>query len=152
MRVSQEAIATHGIRGQRIGQRNDGNAGIQTNRDDGGTANMEHDQRRFEPEPLEAAQHEWRKVLKGTTDNSARRTALPMTDAISNSRWGDECTEKEGNIFRTYAQNVNGLSLDRRGGQYDTLCKVLREAQVDVFLGQEHNLDSTQYKCKKHLA
>jgi hypothetical protein len=67
---------------------------------------------------------------------------------ISNSYWGDECTDKEGNIFRIYAQNVNGLSLDRRGDQYDTLCTVLSEAQLDVFLGQEHNLDSTQHNVR----
>jgi hypothetical protein len=100
---------------------------------------------------LTIAQHEWRKVLNGNSEGSARRPILPTTDAISNSHLGDVCKEKNGHTFRLYAQNVNGLPLDRRGGQYDTLCKVIKEAQVDVFLGQEHNLDSSQYQVKSIL-
>jgi hypothetical protein len=69
---------------------------------------------------LTIAQHEWRKVLDGTKGHEVRRPILPTTDAISNSEWGDKCGAKEGNVFRIYVQNVNGLTLDRRGGQYDT--------------------------------
>ena len=43
---------------------------------------------------------------------------------------------------RFYGMNVNGLALDRRGGQLDTLCSVMKEAQIDVMCGQEHNLDT----------
>ena len=97
------------------------------------------------------AQHEWRKVLDGAQGAEARRPMMALTDAVSNNFWGDESIEKAGNIFRLYAQNVNGLPLDRRGGQFDTLCQVQKEAQADVFLGQEHNLDSTQYRVKSIL-
>jgi hypothetical protein len=93
---------------------------------------------------LHIARNEWRNLLDGAGREEARRPVLPVTEAMQNTFWGDPCEEKSGNIFRLYVQNVNGLSLDRRGGQFDTLCKVLKEIQADVFLGQEHNLDSTQ--------
>jgi hypothetical protein len=120
-------------------QRNHPESGLETGSEDAGVAR------------LTIAQHEWRKVLNGTSEDSARRPILPTTDAISNSHWGDVCKEKSRHTFRMYAQNVNGLPLDRRGGQYDTLCKVIKEAQADVFLGQEHNLDSSQYQVKSIL-
>ncbi len=40
--------------------------------------------------------------------------------------------------------NVNGSNLDRRGGQFDTVCEVHKEVQADIMCGQEHNLDSDQ--------
>ena len=52
--------------------------------------------------------------------------------------------EKPDTVTRIYGLNVNGLTLDRRGGQLDVLCKVLKEVQADVLCGQEHNLDSNQ--------
>jgi exonuclease III len=100
---------------------------------------------------LTVAQHEWRKVLDGMRSTDIRRPLMHLNDAAANLYWGDECLRKEGNIFRLYAQNVNGIPLDRRGGQFDTLCQVLKEAQADVFLGQEHNLDSTQYQVRSIL-
>ena len=99
---------------------------------------------------LRIAQHEWKKVLDGTS-GPTRRPMLPMNDAITNTFWGDEFQAKAGNLFRLYVQNVNGLSLDRRGGQFDNLCQVQKEAQADVFLGQEHNVDSTQFQVKSIL-
>jgi hypothetical protein len=47
--------------------------------------------------------------------------------------------------------NVNGLNIDRRGGQFDTLCRMLKEVQADVYCGQEHNLDTTQPNIRKIL-
>jgi hypothetical protein len=84
---------------------------------------------------LLSAQSEWRKVLDGSNGQSVGRPILPVTDAIGNESWGDDCHEKAGNIFRSYAQNVNGRPLDRRGaGQFNTLCQAQKEAQADVFL------------------
>ena len=97
------------------------------------------------------AQHEWRKVLDGSTGNTTGRPMLPVAEAMSNTYWGDACQDKDSTVFRIYAQNVNGISLDRRGGQYDTLCQAVKEAQADMFLGQEHNLDSTQHQVKSIL-
>jgi exonuclease III len=71
---------------------------------------------------------------------------LPVNDAINNTHWGDECQVKANHCFRLYVQNVNGLPLDRRGGQFDALCKVQKETQADVLLAQVHNLDSTQFQ------
>jgi exonuclease III len=39
---------------------------------------------------------------------------------------------------------MNGIALDRRGGQFDLLCKIAQELQVDVLCGQEHNVDTSQ--------
>ena len=38
---------------------------------------------------LQIAQHEWRKVLDGSKGSGACRPVLPVTDAISNTYWGD---------------------------------------------------------------
>lgn len=70
---------------------------------------------------------------------------LPLTEATTNTFWGDEYQ------LRLYAQNVNGLSLDCRGGQFDKLCKVQKEVQADILLGQEHNLDSNHFQVKSIL-
>ena len=43
--------------------------------------------------------------------------------------------EKPDTVTRIYGLNVNGLTLDRRGGQLDVLCKVLKEVQADVLCG-----------------
>ena len=93
---------------------------------------------------LHIAQTEWKKLLDGSGGEDARQPLLPVTEAMQNTFWGDPCEAKAGHLFRLYVQNVNGLPLDRRGGQFDTLCQVIKETQADVFLGQEHNLDSTQ--------
>lgn len=43
-----------------------------------------------------------------------------------------------------YALNLNGLSLDRSGGQFDTLCSFAEEFQMDVVCGREYNFDTTK--------
>lgn len=43
----------------------------------------------------------------------------------ANAAWGDVLNEKPPAITRVYGMNVNGLSLDQRGGQLDVLCKVM---------------------------
>ena len=50
-----------------------------------------------------------------------------------------------------YSQNVNGITLDRRGGQFDSLCRVIKEVQADVMCGQEHQLDTVQHQVKSIL-
>jgi exonuclease III len=62
----------------------------------------------------------------------------------ANSSWNYDLVEKADDHTRIYVINLNGVSFDRRGGQFDTLCQQLKEIQVDVFCGQEHNLDTTK--------
>ena len=52
--------------------------------------------------------------------------------------------QKPEQCTRIYIQNVNGFSLDRRGGQFDHFCAVHKEIQADISCGQEHKLDTTQ--------
>ena len=101
---------------------------------------------------LSVAQIEWRKIL----DSQARRpnhsmSHLSTENLATNTAWGDDLQEKADSVFRVYGQNVNGLSLDRCGGQFDSLCKVIKETQSDVMCGQEHQLDSGQHQVKSIL-
>jgi hypothetical protein len=74
----------------------------------------------------------------------SRPVALSRDNSRSNSSWGDVLSEKEIHHTRIYVMNLNGIPLDRRGGRFDSICKIMKETQVDVFCGQEHNLDTTQ--------
>ncbi len=57
----------------------------------------------------------------------------------------DDTREKDNaGILRVYSGSINGLTLDRRGRQFDHYCTSLKEALVDVACGQEHNLDTIQ--------
>ena len=69
---------------------------------------------------------------------------MTITNTRGNNRWGDDLS-KEAKIpghLRVYASHANGIRLDARGGQFDTLCKVHKEVQADIMCGQEHNLDT----------
>ena len=95
---------------------------------------------------LAIAQAEWRKVLSANpnaTDNPVNRELVLTADNMrTNKFWGDELIEKGEDVLRVYAANVNGFSLDRRGGQYDNFCRTIKEVQADIACGQEHNLDT----------
>ena len=67
-----------------------------------------------------------------------------MENQRTNSSWGDPLAEKSGTITRVYALNLNVLTIDRRGGQFDDLCKVAKEVQADIVACQEYCLDTTQ--------
>ena len=102
---------------------------------------------------LDNAKLQWKKLLCGSQTNSSPDSVntsniieRPMTQANrwTNIQWGDELQEKSASHTRVYAQNVNGLQLDSRGGKFDSLCAIHKEVQADIFCGQEHNLDTTQ--------
>jgi hypothetical protein len=59
--------------------------------------------------------------------------------------------EKGDHVTRIYSLNVNGLSIDRRGGRFDDLCKVGKEVQADIICYQEHNLDTTRSHVRSVL-
>lgn len=119
----------------------------------GNTANAPQEESQTTPrlsvlQRLEIAQAEWKKVLNPNATPGApsvnREIALTTINMRSNVYWGDELNEKADDIIRILAANVNGFTLDRRGGQYDNYCRVLKAAQVDIACGQEHNLDTTK--------
>ncbi|KAI2512752.1 hypothetical protein MHU86_1540 [Fragilaria crotonensis] len=80
-----------------------------------------------------------------------RPILLTIENQRANEPWGDTLQEKSEHHTRIYAMNVNGLSLDRRGGQFDTVCEVQKEVQADMMCGQEHNLDSDQTQVRSIL-
>ncbi|KAI2509160.1 hypothetical protein MHU86_5279 [Fragilaria crotonensis] len=69
----------------------------------------------------------------------------------SNVPWGDDLGPKDSSIIRLYSINVNGISIDRRGGTFDDICRSIKEVQADIFCGQEHNLDTTQFRIRSAL-
>jgi hypothetical protein len=76
---------------------------------------------------------------------------LSVENQRSNTSWGNPLEKKPDKVTRLYGMNVNGLRLDKRGGQLDVLCAVMKEAQADVFCGQEHILDSNNTHVRQIL-
>ena len=69
-----------------------------------------------------------------------------------NRSWGDSLNDKaDDHSIRIYAQNLNGISLHKDGGQYKEICDILTEVKADIFCFQEHNLDTTKYEVKNIL-
>ena len=61
------------------------------------------------------------------------------------------CHQKKKDAQDYNHQNVNGLQIDDRGGQYDDICKTIKEIDADLFCGQEINLDTCQHAVKQIL-
>ena len=100
------------------------------------------------PTMLQQAQTHWAAIFQQPRVNQIPDGNRPVLLSVANQRtncpWGDAMDKKSATATRIYGLNVNGLTLDRRGGQFDVLCEVLKEVQADVMCGQEHNLDSDQ--------
>jgi hypothetical protein len=77
-------------------------------------------------------------------DRITRQSVLSSANAISNEPWGDIIGEIAQDITRMYCINLNGITLDKKGGKFDTVCRCMKEVQADIFSGQEHKLDTTQ--------
>ncbi|KAI2501959.1 hypothetical protein MHU86_12512 [Fragilaria crotonensis] len=90
-------------------------------------------------------------ISKPITDNDSRPTTLTTLNMRSNVPWGDDLGPKDSSIIRLYSINVNGISIDRRGGTFDDICRSIKEVQADIFCGQEHNLDTTQFRIRSAL-
>ena len=97
---------------------------------------------------FEIAQAEWVKLFQTRQDKETRDGQRPIVLTQYNQRenapWGDTLQAKENNTTRVYSLNLNGISLDRRGGQFDTLCSVAKEIQADIICCQEHNVDTSK--------
>ena len=66
-----------------------------------------------------------------------------------NTTWGDTLDKKSTETTRIYSQNVNGIRLEKDGGQFRELCAIHQEIQADILCIQEHNLDTTQYQVQQ---
>ena len=106
-------------------------------------------------EQLQQAQVIWAEMFRTSQESNATDGHRPIILSVENQRankeWGDPLQGKSDQITRLYGMNVNGLRLDKRGGQLDELCKVMKEVQADVFCGQEHNLDSDKTQVRQIL-
>jgi hypothetical protein len=112
-------------------------------------------------ETLRTAQSKWQeffcqpKIILPFSSSSkslcCTETVLTLANRRSNDPWGDVLQDKPAHVTRIYSQNVNGLTFDRLGGQFEEVCQIHKEVQGDVFLGQEHNLDTTQLHVRSSL-
>lgn len=112
---------------------------------------------RIPRDSLKAAQDMWKTIFQRQSQSTelnptTRSVALSAANQRCNQPWGDILEAKESTVTRMFALNVNGLSLDRRGGQFATLCGVQKEIQADILCGRsEHNLDTLQPKVRSIL-
>ena len=83
--------------------------------------------------------------------NGNRQVTLSAQNQRTNQAWGDVLGVKDDTTTRIYSLNVNGFSLDRRGGQFDEYCRMAKEVQADIICCQEHNLDTTQTQVRSIL-
>lgn len=107
---------------------------------------------------LRIAQAEWSKLgLRDGTNSSRpmsegrRNVQLSVENQSINAPWRDQIEVKPSTVTRVYGLNVNGFTLDRRGGQFEEFCKTANEVQADIIGCQEHNLDTTQPSVKSIL-
>ena len=106
-------------------------------------------------EVLKATQA-WRRLLSGYTKEECailnhRPVVLSTENMKQNEQWGDPLGPKDDRHTRIYSINVNGISIDRRGGTFDDICRTVKEVQADVLCLQEHNLDTTKPKIRSML-
>ena len=106
---------------------------------------------------LQQAKEGWNSIFQQQTQRKTRqrteirRTILTNNNQQFNAPWGDPLGEKLASVTRIYSLNLNGIALDKRGGQFDTLCTIAKELQVDILCGQEHNVDTTQSEVRNIL-
>ena len=105
----------------------------------------------LQSQPLWRAREAWNNLFSRHNDpdeifvsDANRPVQILLENQRVNVGWGDELNEKPPTTTRLYAMNVNGLSLDARGGQFDTLCRVAKEVQADILCCQETNVDTSQ--------
>ena len=98
--------------------------------------------------PRQPSSHSLRTARIATTPSPTtplpRQTIMTAKNHRTNTSWGDPLAGKPTNVTRLYCLNVNGLSLDRRGGKFDKRCKITKEVQADIVCCQELNLDITR--------
>ena len=117
-----------------------------------------------EPRPqtwLQQAQQSWRSMISWTSSEftsedqppQPKRKASVLTNQNqqTNDPWGENLAAKPPNCTRIHIQNVNGFTLDSRGGQFDQYCSIHQELQADISCGQEHKLDTTQMQVRSVL-
>ena len=106
---------------------------------------------------LRIAQTEWNKLLsrqeadQSSEQHGSSTAVLSAANRRDNIPWGDLLDKKGDNVTRVYSLSTNGLSIDRRGGRFDDLCKVVKEVNADIVCCQEHNLDTTRSNVRSVL-
>jgi hypothetical protein len=108
-------------------------------------------------ERLQQAKEAWQRVFAAKNanvegNNIVNREIILTTENLrTNDYWGDKLTDKGEQTLRIYGANVNGFTLDRRGGQYDNFCRTLKEVQADIGCGHDYNLDTTKLAVRSIL-
>ena len=95
--------------------------------------------------PMERAQALWAKLLVdggrmvSRPFDNFQRPVLSKVNARENEPWGDPITEKLPNITRVYCINLNGLTLDSRGGNLTQYVVALKKSRRTFFADKNTN-------------
>ena len=89
---------------------------------------------------LQIAQDAWKQLMHTSPPTLIpqplqRPLSMTIANTRANNPWGDDLSQAEiqGHL-RVYVSNVNGLRLDERGGQFDTLCKIRADKNITLTL------------------
>lgn len=68
----------------------------------------------------------------------------------TNPSVGDQMSKKPANTTRIYAQNINGMDIDKSGGHLPGICIDIEQTQTDILLLTEpgicHHLNGSMNK------
>lgn len=118
-----------------------------------------HRNKRTNSKQLQIVKTQWAQLFQSSRraqEQQATDINRPIIMSIENQCANEPpwvvCYRKKPSIVFAYTGECqHGLSLDRRGGQFDTPCEVQKEVQADILCGQEHNLDSDKTHVRSIL-
>lgn len=111
---------------------------------------INHSRQRFEK-----AQVEWAKFFQTRPINDIHNRYRPITLTQLNQRQNQPCgnafRKKDRNTTKVYSLNLNGISSDRRWGQFHDLCEIAREIYADIICWLGHNIVTSQSVVRSTL-
>jgi nicotinate-nucleotide pyrophosphorylase len=70
----------------------------------------------------------------------------------NNAPFGDVMSEKAAADTRVYFTNLNGFTLDAKGGTWSQVIQTMAQTQVDIVGFTELNKDTTRYDIRTQMA
>ena len=103
---------------------------------------------------MERAQAQWTKLFAEGVRMATRsfdQFRRPILSQASNARenepWGDPITEKIPNITRVYCINLNGITLDSRGGNLIPYVVAAKKSKLTSFVDRNTNWILCNTQC-----
>ena len=103
--------------------------------------------------PNEAVVEAWKRFFSKPPVRIKSRapSALSIPNSSNNLPYGDPMIAKPRSTYRFISQNVNGISYDAEGGDFQEICYILQEIEADVICFQETKLETRNMKVKNML-